>query len=54
MGHLNKRVLGLLGFGLVAGGFRKGVRKQGFALNWMLLVSSGNSMIGYLIESQLE
>lgn len=35
----------VLGFGLMLVGFTEGLRKQGFALEWILPGSWGNSMI---------
>lgn len=37
--------------GLVLGNLKKGLRKQGFARDWMLLGSRGNFMTGYLNKS---
>lgn len=38
----------LTGFGLVMDSFKEGLRKQGFALDWMLSGSRSNPMAEYL------
>lgn len=48
MGHVSKSVRKDFRIWLLSGSFREGLRKQGLALNWMLLRSWGNSMTGYL------
>lgn len=40
----------MIELGLVLGDLGEGLRKWGFALNWTLSVSGGNSVIGIIID----
>lgn len=42
------------GFGLVFSDFGEGLRKQGFAQDWMLSGNGVHSVIGYFNKSYLE
>lgn len=43
-----------MGFELILGDFREGLRKWGFLLNWVLLGSMGNSLMRYPKKPHLE
>lgn len=43
-----------MGFELILGDFREGLRQWGFLLNWVLFGSMGNSVMRYPNKAHLE